>query len=164
MAARERCLDGLGPDWFRSILYIALAFARALARGDFLPILLNHRRCHVGWIAYPSLRVGDKRRWGMIMQEEFRDNQRNMHPRQRMQNICTETVRYEVNATLGEDDRQKPIKRSLYGYLLHEMAEAAMKYAVAEKIDPDDFEDEPAHLESLEACDQRYSRTGMIKR
>ncbi|SHK85675.1 hypothetical protein SAMN05444159_4371 [Bradyrhizobium lablabi] len=74
------------------------------------------------------------------MQEGFHDNQRNLRPRQRMQNICTEAVRYDVNATLGEDDRQKPINRSLYSYLLHEMAEASMKYAVAENIDPDEFE------------------------
>jgi hypothetical protein len=74
------------------------------------------------------------------MQEGFHDNQRNLRPRQRMQNICTEAVRYDVNATLGEDDRQKPINRSLYSYLLQEMAKAALDYAVAQNIDPDDFE------------------------
>jgi hypothetical protein len=65
----------------------------------------------------------------------IRDDGRHVHPRQRMQNICTEAVRYDVNATLGEDDRQKPINRSLYRYLLQEMAEASMKYAIAENID-----------------------------
>jgi hypothetical protein len=75
------------------------------------------------------------------MQERFQENERYIHPRQRLQNICTETVRYTVNATLGEDDRQKPISRSgLYGYLLREMSDAAIKYAVAKNIDPDDFE------------------------
>src|ERR1700730_6862119 len=61
-----------------------------------------------------------------------------------MQNICTEAVRYAVNAQLGNDDRQKPIGRSLYGslygYLLHEMAKAASDYALKKSIDPDDFE------------------------
>ena len=76
----------------------------------------------------------------MIMQEGFHDNQRNIHPRQRMQNICTEAVRWSVNATLGEDDRQKPISRTLCSYQLQEMAKAASEYAVAQNIDPDDFE------------------------
>ena len=78
----------------------------------------------------------------MIMQEGFHDNQRYMHPRQRMQNICVEAVQWSVNAALGEDDRKKPINRSLYGHLLQEMAEAASKYAVANNVDPDDFEND----------------------
>jgi hypothetical protein len=68
------------------------------------------------------------------------DYERHAHPRQRMQKLCTEAVRYSVNATLGEDDRQQPVTRSLYGYLLQEMAEASMKYAAANNINPDDFE------------------------
>jgi hypothetical protein len=75
------------------------------------------------------------------MQEGFHDNERYMHPSQRMQNICTEAVRKAVNATLGEDDRQKPVGRSgLYGFLLRKMAEAALQYAIAKNIDPVDFE------------------------
>jgi hypothetical protein len=60
--------------------------------------------------------------------------------RVRMENICTEAVRYAVNAQLGEDDRKKRIGRSLYSYLLHAMAKAASDYALKKNIDPDDFE------------------------
>ena len=74
------------------------------------------------------------------MDERIDDYERYIHPRQRLQNICTESVQWAVNAELGEDDRQKPIKRSLYSYLLQDMAKAALDYAVAKNIDPDDFE------------------------
>jgi hypothetical protein len=60
--------------------------------------------------------------------------------RSRMEDICTQAVRYAVYAELGGDDRNKPIGRSLYRYLLHEMANAASDYALAKNIDPGDFE------------------------
>ena len=49
--------------------------------------------------------------------------------------ICAEAVQCAVNAVLGEDDRKKPIGRSLYSYLLWEMTKAASDYASAENID-----------------------------
>jgi hypothetical protein len=54
--------------------------------------------------------------------------------------ICAEAVQCAVNAVLGEDDRKKPIGRSLYSYLLWEMTKAASDYASAENIDPVEFE------------------------
>jgi hypothetical protein len=62
------------------------------------------------------------------------------HPVRRMQKMCSQSVLWMVNSALGEDDRQKPISRSLYRYQLEAMAKAALDYAVAQKIDPDDFE------------------------
>jgi len=78
----------------------------------------------------------------MIVQEGYRENKSYVHPERRMQNMCDEAVRWSVNAALHEDDRQKPIGRSLYRYLLEEMATAAMKYAVSKDLDPDDFEND----------------------
>jgi hypothetical protein len=66
--------------------------------------------------------------------------EQNLQPTRRMQMICTDSVRWMVNSASGEDDRQKPISRSLYGYQLEEMAKAALDYAITQKIDPDDFE------------------------
>ena len=62
------------------------------------------------------------------------------HPTRRMQMMCTTSVRWMVNSALGEDDRQKPISRSLYSYQLEEMAKAALDHAITKAIDPDDFE------------------------
>lgn len=74
------------------------------------------------------------------MQEPSDDYQRHIHPRQIMQDSCSKSVRWAVNVALREDDRNKPIGRSLYGYLLEGMAKAALDYAVAKNNDPDDFE------------------------
>jgi hypothetical protein len=74
------------------------------------------------------------------MDERIGDYERYTHPRQRMDNICAEAVRWSVNVALGENDREKAIGRSLYSQLLREMAKAAMTYAVAKNIDPDNFE------------------------
>ncbi len=57
-----------------------------------------------------------------------------------MAKICADAVRHNVNAQLGEEDRNKRIGRSLYSYLLQEMAKAASDYALKTNIDPDDFE------------------------
>jgi hypothetical protein len=82
-----------------------------------------------------------RKNWGLtVMDERIDDYERYTHPRQRMDNICAEAVRWSVNVALGEDDREKAIGRSLYSHLLREMAKAAMTYAVAKNIDPDDFE------------------------
>lgn len=68
------------------------------------------------------------------------NGEQNLHPTRRMQMMCTDSVRWMVNSARGEDDRQKPISQSLYRYQLDEMAKAALDYAIAQKIDPDDFE------------------------
>jgi hypothetical protein len=73
-----------------------------------------------------------------VMNEPLDHN--DVHPKQRMQDICTEAVRSTVNARLGEDDWKKPISRTLHSYLLSEMAKAASEYALARNIDPVDFE------------------------
>jgi hypothetical protein len=77
----------------------------------------------------------------MLDQARFRDREnRSTHPRVRLQKICTDAVQYRVNAQLGEEDLNKQIGRSLYSYLLQEMAKAASDYALNRNIDPDDFE------------------------
>lgn len=68
------------------------------------------------------------------------NGERNLHPTQRMQMMCTDAVRWMVNSVLSEDDRQKPVSRSLYAYQLQEMAKAALDYATENNIDPDHFE------------------------
>jgi hypothetical protein len=47
----------------------------------------------------------------------------------RIEKICADAVRSAVNAQLGENDRTKRIGRSLYSYLLQEMAKAASDLA-----------------------------------
>jgi hypothetical protein len=54
--------------------------------------------------------------------------------------ICAVAVRRAVNIELGEEDTNKPISRSLYRYLLDEMAKAVTNYASEKKIDQYDFE------------------------
>jgi hypothetical protein len=66
--------------------------------------------------------------------------EQNLHPTRRMQMMCTDSVRWMVNSALGEDERQKPIGRSLYAYQLDEMAKAALDHALSNNIDPNDFE------------------------
>jgi hypothetical protein len=57
----------------------------------------------------------------------------------RIEHICAEAVREYVNVELGEDDRKKPFGRSLYAYLLQEMAKVASDYALTADVDPEDF-------------------------
>src|SRR5262245_26036574 len=70
-------------------------------------------------------------------------------PRVRLDKICGRLVQHRVNVVLGEKDLNKPIDRSLYSYLLQEMAKAAADYALKENIDPDAFE----HGELYKALD-----------
>jgi len=92
------------------------------------------------------------------MDERIGDYERYTHPRQHMDNICAEAVRWSVNVALGEDDREKAIGRSLYCQLLREMAKAAMTYAVAKNIDIRmtlKLMCWAAHLQSSKTCGQR---------
>ena len=54
--------------------------------------------------------------------------------------ICAAATRRQVNYALGEENRDKPVSRSLYKYLLDEMANAVTNYAAEKKIDQSDFE------------------------
>jgi hypothetical protein len=74
--------------------------------------------------------------------EDYRGRQLDGGPAKqgRMRLICEDAVRKYVNATLGEDDRKKPIGRSLYAYLLKEIAKAASDHALTVDVDPEDFE------------------------
>jgi hypothetical protein len=84
----------------------------------------------------------------------------------RIEHICAEAVREYVNVELGEDDRKKPVGRSLYAYLLEEMAKAASDYALAADVDPEDFKAFELHkalivvdeLRSALICDARLDK------
>jgi hypothetical protein len=78
----------------------------------------------------------------------------------RIEKICADAVRSAVNAQLGENDRTKRIGRSLYSYLLQEMAKAASDYALKENIEPFEFE----HLELGRALDVVYNlRSALVR-
>lgn len=57
----------------------------------------------------------------------------------RIDQLCSEAVRWQVVSLLKEEDREKPLGRSLYRHLLEQIANAAASHAKQAGINPDDF-------------------------
>jgi hypothetical protein len=61
--------------------------------------------------------------------------------RRQLEEICNDAVQNEISAQLGPEEASRS-NGGQYGNLLRRMSQAALEYALANNIEPSDFEDE----------------------